>query len=80
MGTVPVYWYFSDDYRRNHPDLVKFAQLRKEVYFTNDMMYNALLNVLRINTPYYDAREDFLSEKYGYKKDDLLILNNLRIK
>ena len=79
MGTVPVYWYFSDEYRRKHLDLVKFAQLRKEVYFTNDMMYNALLNVWRINTPYYDAKEDFLSEKYGYKKEDLLILDEIKI-
>ena len=80
MGTVPVYWYFSDEYRRKHPDVVRNAHLRKNVYFTNDMMYNTLLNVWRINTPYYDAKEDFLSEKYGYKKDDLLILNNLKIR
>lgn len=79
MGTIPVYWYFSEKYKTKNPNLVKNAQSRKNVYFTNDMLYNTLLNVWRINTPYYDEKEDVFSEKYNYKKEDLLVLGKIKI-
>lgn len=79
MGTIPVYFYFSDEYAARNSDIVKNAQKNKQLYFTNDMMYNVLLDIWRVKTPYYNGKEDFLSPAYGYKKDDLLILDKINI-
>ena len=79
MGTIPVYFYFSDNYMAKNLDLVRNAQKNKQLYFTNDMMYNALLDIWGIKTPYYNFKEDFLSKDYGYTKDDLLILDKIKI-
>ena len=79
MGTVPVYFYFSDSYIQLHQDKINQIKKSKNIKFTNDMMYNAMLNIWGINTPYYDEREDFLSTQYKYKNGDLLILDTVHI-
>lgn len=79
MGTIPVYFYFSDEYIKAHPSLVYDIRKKKETYFTNDMMYNVLLDLWGISTPYYNSREDFLSDNYGYGVGKLLILDKIKI-
>ena len=51
MGTVPVYFYFSDEYIKAHPAIVARTKKNKDIYFTNDMMYDALLDLWGITTP-----------------------------
>lgn len=60
MGTVPVYFYFSDEYIKAHPAIVERTKKNKDIYFTNDMMYDVLLDLWGIKTPYYNAKENFL--------------------
>lgn len=79
MGTVPVYFYFSDEYIKVHPAIVARTRNNKDVYFTNDMMYDALLDLWGIKTPYYNAKENFLSDEYGYGAGKLLILDKIKI-
>ena len=79
MGTVPVYFYFSDEYIKAHPDIVKRTKNNEGVYFTNDMMYNALIDLWGIKTPHYDVKENFLSDEYGYGAGKLLILDKIKI-
>ena len=79
MGTIPVYFYFSDEYVLKNQLIVQNTKAHRKTYFTNDMLYNALLDIWRIKTTYYEEKEDFLSSKYEYKKDDLLILDKFKI-
>lgn len=79
MGTVPVYFYFSDEYIKAHPAIVARTKKNKDIYFTNDMMYDALLDLWGITTPYYNAKENFLSNEYGYGAGKLLILDKIKI-
>ena len=79
MGTVPVYFYFSDEYIKAHPAIVARTKKNKDIYFTNDMMYDALLDLWGIKTPYYNAKENFLSDEYGYGAGKLLILDKIKI-
>lgn len=79
MGTVPVYFYFSDEYIKAHPAIVARTKKNKDIYFTNDMMYNALIDLWGIKTPYYNAKENFLSDEYGYGAGKLLILDKIKI-
>lgn len=79
MGTVPVYFYFSDEYIKAHPAIVARTKKNKDIYFTNDMMYDALLYLWGITTPYYNAKENFLSNEYGYGAGKLLILDKIKI-
>lgn len=79
MGTVPVYFYFSDEYIKVHPAIVARTKKNKDIYFTNDMMYDALLDLWGIKTPYYNAKENFLSDEYGYGAGKLLILDKIKI-
>lgn len=79
MGTIPVYFYFSDKYIRLHRDKIKQIEKSKNVKFTNDMMYNAMLDIWGIDTLYYDEKEDFLSTQYRYKNGNLLILDKVHI-
>lgn len=79
MGTVPVYFYFSNEYIKAHPAIVARTKKNKDIYFTNDMMYDALLDLWGITTPYYNAKENFLSNEYGYGAGKLLILDKIKI-
>ena len=79
MGTVPVYFYFSDECIKAHPAIVARTKKNKDIYFTNDMMYDALLDLWGITTPYYNAKENFLSNEYGYGAGKLLILDKIKI-
>lgn len=79
MGTVPVYFYFSDEYIKAHPAIVARTKKNKDIYFTNDMMYDALLDLWGIKTPYYSAKENFLSDEYDYGAGKLLILDKIKI-
>ena len=79
MGTVPVYFCFSDEYIKAHPAIVARTKKNKDIYFTNDMMYDALLDLWGITTPYYNAKENFLSNEYGYGAGKLLILDKIKI-
>lgn len=79
MGTVPVYFYFSDEYIKAHPAIVERTKKNKDIYFTNDMMYDVLLDLWGIKTPYYNAKENFLSDEYGYGAGKLLILDKIKI-
>ena len=74
-----LYIFISDEYIKAHPDIVKRTKNNEGVYFTNDMMYNALIDLWGIKTPHYDVKENFLSDEYGYGAGKLLILDKIKI-
>lgn len=79
MSTIPVYFYFSDEYIANNKEKFNRIVASKKVPFTNDMMYNMLLYIWEIETPYYDAKENCFSSEYGYPKKALRILDDKKL-
>ena len=75
MVEIPVYLYFSDVYKKNNPLKYRFIKENVDVFFTNDLMFNAILNVWNFDTVFYDSKYDFLSNDYILKKNELKSLD-----
>lgn len=79
MATIPVYFYFSDEYISHNKEKFDRIIASKKIPFTNDMMYNMLLDIWGIDTPYYNAKENCFSGEYGYPEKALRILDEIKI-
>lgn len=75
MVEIPTYIYLSERYKEVYPEKFEFISLHRNVYFTNDMMYDAMLNVFGLKTAFYSKEHDFLSPDYSYDKKDLMVLD-----
>jgi heptose-I-phosphate ethanolaminephosphotransferase len=78
MTRIPMYMYFSTEYLAKYPHLVNTLQDHKQSFFTNDMIYDTVLGVMRIKTDYYNANQDLSSVEYNFKKEDLKTLHGAR--
>lgn len=52
------------------------ANMKANMPFTNDMMYDTLLGVYGISSNYYAERYDLSSDKYAFKSEDYLMIND----
>lgn len=74
MVQIPVYTYFSDEYKINHNTKIVGFREKRDIFFTNDMMFDAVLNIWGLETNLYNSKYDFLSEGFSVKKQDLTTL------
>ena len=72
---IPVYFAFSERYCKRYPDRVKNVINNKEKYFTNDMIYDTLLGIMQVRSPYYNSIYDITSKSYKLELDDLKTLH-----
>lgn len=79
MATIPVYFYFSDEYIAHNKEKFERIMASKKTPFTNDMMYNMLLYIWGIDTPYYNVKENCFSGEYGYSEKTLRILDDKKL-
>ena len=79
MATIPAYMYFSDEYIANNTAQYYRIKSRKGVPFTNDMVFNMLLDIWGIKTPYYNPRENCFDSAYEYSLEDLRCLGDKKI-
>ncbi|QKT03812.1 phosphoethanolamine transferase [Ectothiorhodospiraceae bacterium 2226] len=78
MMHIPLYAWFSEDYRAQRPERVARLRARAARPFTNDIMYDTLLGIMGIETPHYRAGHDLGAPEYGIAKDALLTLHGER--
>ena len=64
MTDIPMMCWMSSDYRKKYPQI--FTQLVKNQnkWFSNDLLFNTLLGILQIESPYYDSKYDYCSADY----------------
>lgn len=79
MATIPAYIYFADEYIAENKDKYTRIMSRKGVPFTNDMVFNMLLYIWGIKTPYYNSRENCFDSAYEYKLEDLRCLDDKQV-
>ena len=71
MVRIPMFTYFSPDYKKNFPTQFDTLTLHKEEYFTNDMMFDTVCGILNAPSNHYDAGQDFSSSEYRFNRDNL---------
>ena len=64
MTRIPFWIYTSDQYERNHSQLFKTMLERRNMPFSNDMLYDTVLGMMGLTATRYDATADILSPKF----------------
>lgn len=71
MVRVPMFMYFSPDYKKNFPAQVETLNLHREEYFTNDLIFDTVCGILNAPSNHYDSGQDFSSTEYQFNRDNL---------
>ena len=72
MSHVPFVMWFSDSCKNNIPAKYNMALARKHTYFTHDMFYETLLDIIGMEASQYDSHMSLLSDDYAFDKNNLL--------
>lgn len=64
MVHVPFWFYMSQQYMDRHPDTVRIMEERKNMPFSNDMLYDTLMGFMGLTAAHYDAAADILSPAF----------------
>lgn len=72
MSHVPFVIWFSDKCKNSIPAKYNIAIARKHTYFTHDMFYETMLDIIGMDTSQYDSHKSLLSDDYKFDKNDLL--------
>lgn len=66
-----MFIYVSDEYKQLFSDSVAVFKEHRNAYFTNDLMYEAVCNLLQIKSNHYNEDESLLNSLYKYTREDL---------
>lgn len=80
MTTIPTYLYFSDYYIENNKEKFLRIQSRKKRAFTNDMVFNMLIDIWGIVTPHYNPKENCFDDRYSFSLEKLKCLDDKPVK
>ena len=69
----------NSEYIAENKDKYTRIMSRKGVPFTNDMVFNMLLYIWGIKTPYYNSRENCFDSAYEYKLEDLRCIDDKKV-
>ena len=68
---IPMFCYLSEGYQKRNPDVVKAIKDNKDKYFTNDLEYEFICDVLNMESPNYDPTMSIASSKWSMERKDL---------
>ncbi len=75
MARIPLYFYFSDDYKQAYPERFNQLMRARDFVFTNDLLFNAVLGVMGIRlSDFYEPQNDITSETYDATVDRFLTM------
>lgn len=76
MTRIPCIIWLSDSYRQENPKVYKTLSANQDKYWTNDLVYNLMVNLMGIQgAPENNLRWDISSPKYAMTKKDLMTLH-----
>jgi glucan phosphoethanolaminetransferase (alkaline phosphatase superfamily) len=64
MTDIPMMCWMSADYRKKYPEIFPQLLKNRNKWFSNDLLFNTLLGILQIESPYYDSKYDYCSADY----------------
>lgn len=78
MIHIPSYFWFSNGYLSNYPDRVANLKRNRTKYFTNDLVYDAILGLTGVETKASNSDgQNLFSSNYHLQASSILILNHL---
>lgn len=75
MVHTPVFFWFSQEYRKDYPQLVSNVEKHKDNFFTNDLMFDSLSGILLAGNNYQQAQYDITDDKYSLPADKALTVH-----
>ncbi len=75
MARVPLFIAVSPQYKKANPELCKRLKARENVPFTNDLIFDLMMGMMRIKADgFYDAKNDLSSPEYDGDRNRFLTL------
>lgn len=71
MLQIPMFIYVSDEYKQLYAESVAVFKEHRNAYFTNDLTYELVCNLLQIKSNHYNENESLLNSSYKYTREDL---------
>lgn len=68
---IPMFIYVSDEYKQLFGENVAVFKEHRNAYFTNDLAYELVCNLLQIKSNHYNENESLLNSSYKYTREDL---------
>ncbi|MDO4179394.1 MAG: phosphoethanolamine transferase [Phascolarctobacterium sp.] len=69
---VPFVFWLSDEYKSLYPETASQAKISEDRYFTNDLTFETICNILQVKASAYEETDSILSPTYRYNRDNLL--------
>lgn len=64
--------YLADEYQKAHAQVASTLKGHRDMYFTNDLVYDLMCGILDIKSNHYDETQSLASPAYRYTRDSLL--------
>ena len=75
MLKVPLFVYLSDSYRKNHLNLFESLKTNEHKYFSNDLIFDLMVSLMRIEgVPNFEESFNLRSKKYRLDKASTLTM------
>ena len=75
MLKVPLFVYLSDSYSKNHLNLIETLRSNEHKYFSNDLIFDLMVSLMRINgVPSFEESLNLSSKEYRLDKDSTLTM------
>lgn len=78
MTQIPMFAYFSDEYKHKHQNIYNGFIGNKEKLFSNDMFYDTLIGLTNIKANLYNPKYDLTSKDFELKDKDAKTLHGRR--
>ncbi|TNC80745.1 MAG: hypothetical protein C9356_12660 [Oleiphilus sp.] len=79
MTQIPLFVWLSEDYQQLYPEKIRVLKGNAYQLFSNDLIYETLLGITGIKTPYYEEKHDLSNEKYALPPESSLTLHGQRL-
>ncbi|MGN1398510.1 MAG: phosphoethanolamine transferase [Erysipelotrichaceae bacterium] len=68
---VPLFVYVSDEYKQLYPEAVAVYKNNKNKFFTNDLLFETMADLLQVKSASIDVENSLLNSKFKYTADTL---------
>lgn len=68
---IPLFVYVSDEYKQLYPDAVATYKNNRNKFFTNDMVYEVVCDLLQVKYDNFSGKNSILNNKYIFSRDTL---------
>ena len=68
---IPLFLYLSDEYRRMYKDFTQIVISNRNKYFTNDLIYEMVCDLLQIKSNFFEEENSLLNRNYRHTRETL---------